>query len=98
YSFTAPFWLGVMLLAAAPTVLLAEELLAIIFLATIAGWLILLVLGIFSLASAYAKYLKFDRPIATVLASQVIALLMLLAILQMVDPVLVARLFQVFGA
>jgi hypothetical protein len=83
YSFDAAFWLAVVVCAAcmltlAAFVVLSRNDFAFMFLAVdLAPWLLVPVI-IYRLVMAYRHYLRFDRPFLTVLASQVIAGLVVL--------------------
>jgi len=50
--------------------------------------------GIYRLYIAYRRYLRFHQPLATVLASQIVAFLVSLAAVQLYDPRLGYMLFQ----
>ena len=86
YSFDAIFWAGAILFVAAATTLLLDLLGAgygpFVMIEYAPAWLgiltFLLVLHVpYRLCAAYRLYLRFDRPVLTVLASQVIAALVL---------------------
>ncbi len=89
YSFDAFFWVALLLLGG--------QLLLFVFDGPggspdvfINGAAILaagaIVTGVYRLAVAYDRYLKFDRPLATVFASQVITALLVLAVLSIIAP------------
>jgi hypothetical protein len=83
YSFDASLWLAVALCAASiltlvEVIVLSRNDFTFMFLAVgVAPWLLVPVI-VYRLVMAYRHYLRFDRPLLTVLASQVIAALVVL--------------------
>ncbi len=98
YCFDSGFWLGALTASLNLLILLldwkwSDEAMVLIPL----GWLIGLSLGVRRLAIAYEHYLQFDRPYATIMASQIMVLLLALNIMYLIDPWRVAELWHMLG-
>jgi hypothetical protein len=97
YSFDLLWWVGVLLIIWEPLQLSVsaraasgqEHVERVGWMLGIAG-----VVGMYRLAVAYDRYLRFDRPIATVIASQIIAFLGVLAGASIVLPRLVPHILS----